>query len=398
MLINNNTLCNFIYELSQFIEKKKTDLIRLNRTITLDTQYWVEDDFRMVKRYLKNYTKNYNLEYLKNRIKPKGEILIILSYNEPFILSIIPILNALVAGNKVIVKPSHYNYSYNFVDLIWNKSGLVRKYKLDLEIIRINQNNSIEKIISRVKAVYFFGSYKVAKEIAKICGNYYVEFYPEVETSDCKIYYKQGKNIDIENDVNLTLEESFNHSGQTCQRIQGVYIHTKIYSKYVNFLKKKFIEFCSSEELKNYIDEKYILNRKKDINKILIDIKKARPDEIIKIKKFPLLVINPDKNSDFIQNAYFLPVLWTVAFDRKEELIKLLNSRKFFLGINIQSDCKKFTNFIIKNTKFTRYTINTTHTNIRNGEGWGGAWPSGYTGYKDWIYHFANSYIEIKDP
>lgn len=382
--------------MSQFIEKKKTDLIKLNRAITLDTQYWIEDDFRMVKQYLKNYMKNYNFEYLKSRVKPKGKILIILSYNEPFILSIIPVLNSLVAGNEVIVKPSHYNY--DFVELIWSGSGLIRKYKLNLEIISINQNNSIEKIISEVQAVYFFGSYKVAKKIAKICGNYYIEFYPEVETSDCKIYYKQGKNIDIENDVNLTLEESFNHSGQTCQRIQGVYIYTKNYPKYVNFLKKKFIELCSSEELKKHIDEKYILNRKKAINKILIDIKKGRPDEIIKIKKLPLLVINPNKNSDFVQNAYFLPVLWIVAFDTKEKLTKLLNSRKFFLGVNIQSDYKKFTNFIIKNTRFTRYTINTRHTHIRDGEGWGGAWPSSYTGYKDWIYHFANSYIEIKNP
>lgn len=49
----------------------------------------------------------------------------------------------------------------------------------------------------------------------------------------------------------------------------------------------------------------------------------------------------------------------------------------------------------LKNTKFTRYTVNTSHSKIRQKEGWGGAWPSCFSGYKSWIEHFSDGYVVI---
>ncbi len=392
MLIKNKQrLDDLIADLSKFISERKAELFELNKKITLDTNYWISEDYETVKSYLKNYTKNHYPIELVNKIKPKGKILVILSYNEPFILSIIPVLNALVVGNEVILKPS--KEAENFTQIIWQKSGLSEKYGLKLRIISPKIHEEVADFIRGVRAVYFFGSYKVAQSLAKICGERYVEFYPEIETSDVKIFNKNSS--DIKNDVLLTIRESFSHTGQSCQRIQGIFVHKYLYDNYVLILKQEFIKLCHSKDLNKFIDDQYVSARKNLLDLLRLDIEKSEPAEIIEIKNLPILVIKPKMESEFAKNAYFLPVLWISPFNRDEELIKLLNSRKFFLGVNIQSNKDNFINQIINNTRFTRYTVNTSHANIRPKEGWGGSWPSGFSGYRSWIEHFSDGYIII---
>ncbi len=394
MLIENKKqLKRLINDLFVLIQNKKDELFETNKKATLDTDYWIADDYKAIRTYLKDYVKNNYSAGLPNKIKPKGKILIILSYNEPFVMSIIPILNALVVGNEVIIKPSRK--TLGFVKTIWQKSGFIEKYKLKLEIIFTEKPNEIKNLVQNVQAVYFFGSYKVAQIISRICGQYYVEFYPEVETADAKIFNNSNQSI-IKNDVILTLKESFSHSGQICQRIQGIFVQKKFYNQYIRLLKEEFYKLVHSNILNNFIDGKYVIARKAMIKRLYFDIKKSKASEIIKFQNIPLLVINPKKNSDFIKNAYFLPVLWISSFNSKTDLIQILNSRKFFLGLNIQSNNSGFINYIINHTRFTRYTVNTSHTNVKAQEGWGGSWPSGYSGYKNWIEHFSNKYIVIR--
>ena len=239
MLIKNkHHLDDLISDLIKIISETRAGLFELNRKITLDTSYWISEDYKTVKAYLENYIKNhYSIKLVKN-IKPKGIILIILSYNEPFILSIIPLLNALIIGNEVILKPSREAES--FVRMIWQESGIIEKYRLNLKIVSPKTHNEITDLIQSVRAVYFFGSHKVAQSISKICGEYYVEFYPEIETADSKIFNKNQSAI--KKDAILTLKESFSHSGQTCQRIQGVFVQRNFYNEYIEILKEEFIK------------------------------------------------------------------------------------------------------------------------------------------------------------
>lgn len=392
MLIKNKKdLECLVADLSSFLQGKKEELSRVNKIITSDTDYWITYDYKTVLAYLSGYIKNQYTSKSANRIKPKGKILIILSYNEPFILSIIPILNALIVGNEVTLKPSRE--AEDFVRMIWLESGFVEKYSLNLKIVSTKSHSETEELIKGVRAVYFFGSHKTAKLIDKICGDNYVEFYPEIETSDCKIF--NGNSKAIKRDVKLTLRESFTHSGQTCQRIHGIFVQKNIFNDYLKTLRQEFTKLCSSRELNKFISSEYESNRKGMIESFLADINKAEADEIVKIKELPVLVINPKQNSDYVCNAYFLPVLWISVFESREELVQILNFRKFFLGLNIQSEDGDFSDYIINNTKFTRYTINTSHANIRPKEGWGGSWPSGFSGYKSWLEHFSDGYTVL---
>lgn len=79
---------------------------------------------RNLKKWSKNkvvnhpgklFSKKFKLfDFLKNKrtytvFEPYGQVLIITPWNYPFYLTFVPIINALSAGNTLLVKPSEYS-------------------------------------------------------------------------------------------------------------------------------------------------------------------------------------------------------------------------------------------------------------------------------------------------
>ena len=385
------SLCNYLLN---WIKKNKDKLLQLNSKCSQDTGFWMNKDFDFICSVLKSFYKN-NLHLFNQKLKPKGRIIVILSYNEPIIMSIIPVLNALVAGNKLTVRPSHRGRDvFNY---IWYKSGIIDKYKLDLKIW--GQDRFSVDELKKTQALYFFGGYKNAKEISLLCSKYFIEFYPQIEAADFKVInYDHVANFNMKRDTEVTLNEAFSHSGQSCQRIQGVFISEKDYKEYSRRMLTSFNRLCYSTEIKNHISEGLNIDER-IIRSMIFDISKSKPKRVIKPPTklgLPILVLDPKPTSVFVQSAYFLPVIWIAKYSSEKELFDYIRLRQFHLGINIQSDNEDFVSRIISNTSYTRYTVNTDHSRVRTEEGWGGTWPSGYTGYKSWIELFSYPYKIIK--
>lgn len=376
--------------LLRIIESNIDFLLAENKKATFDVVDAIIHDFEYTINYLKEYKKN-NSDVFKKKLKPKGKILLMLSYNEPTILSVVPLLNALIAGNSVSVKPS--KRCINFFNKIWIESGIINDLNLPLDVVEINDWAKTIEIISQMQAVYFFGSYKNAKTISKICAECFVEFIPEIETADCKIF-NVGSIESLEEECRLTLMQSFTHAGQTCQRICGIFVPESLYPKYRDALIAVYWHIAENNII-NLISPDFKSN---DEYSAIINshIRAANSSEVIQDKNsLEKIVLNPNPSSDFVKNGYFYPVLWVIPYKDERELIIYLNQRKFFLGLNIISNDVSFIDRVIDATKFTRYTVNMEHVNIGTSEGWGGRWPSGAGGYKSWIEHFSVPYTVI---
>lgn len=383
-----------VRDLLGFVEKKRNELLSASASCTGDTEYWTQHDFDFTRSYLLSFDQ-FHSRFLEEKIKPKGTVLIISSFNEPLVLSVIPILSALLAGNRVFFKPSRR--AKEVCDLLWGSSGVTNKHSLPLHILC--DYPEVKEHLVVTDAVYFFGSQENARELAKECVEKYIEFHPETEAADCKIVKKAADPEWMKTDALQTLEESYTHMGQTCQRIQGVYVQKDVFGQYLAALEEGHKELSSSG-LHRHISSEHVFN-KVYLEGILDEIKSSDPKRILRNTQrsdgFPLLVVSPREDSDLVKNAYFCPVMWICSFDNDDHLIRILNKRKFFLGINIYSDQEDFVEKVVKNTRFSRYTVNSTHTNIRPFEGWGGNWPSGLGGYDEWIRRFSNSYSKIEE-
>ncbi len=376
-------------DLLAWLDSEKTKIFDLNLACTQDTSYTIQRDFEFIKSYLSQYYPN-NSSFLSSNIKPKGKVILILSYNEPLITSIIPVLNALISGNQVVVRPS--SRGLEFFKYIWKNSGILSRNNLNLKILSSKDQSILENELSNTHALYFFGGHKNAKIISELCSKYFVEFYPEIEASDVKVLkidFQEESSIDLDMDIEMTLEEAFSHAGQSCQRIHGVFIDKNNYDIYSKKFVEKFKTFCQSERIKNFISPTihYDISY---IDLLQAEIKDSLPREIVTngSSELPVLVLDPNPDSQFARSAYFLPTIWLAKYTTDDDLLKYLNTRQYHLGINIWSNDDSFTNKIIKQTNYSRYTVNTDHT-------WGGMWPSGYSGYKNWLELFSNPYRVI---
>jgi aldehyde dehydrogenase (NAD+) len=374
-------------------------LKNLNKQITGDTDFSIKYDYDYILKYLEFYSENCTKIRKKsaNKLKPKGKILIILSYNEPFVMSIVPIINALIAGNDVIVKPSRK--ALNFFKSIWQNSGVKEKMKLKLTIFE-DKKERLNALIPEMDAVYFFGSYKNATKLASKCAENLVEFYPEIEAADCKIVYVENPTEEeIANDIKRAIHDSFLHTGQSCQRIQGILVNDKYYEKYREVLKSKIVHLVKNRDIEKYIPRNFKPDKTlfDNLNKQLEGINKGKVLKFTTPSGFPYLIDSPPLNGDFIKSAQFLPTLWILGYRDIEVLINILNSRKYRLGINIICENESITEKIIESTKFSRYTVNSVHAFVRYDEGWGGIPPTGYNGYKSWIENFSYPYTIISN-
>lgn len=377
---------------AEILIKNEAFLKQENKKATQDSAFAVDSDFDFIKKYLAEYVEN-NKDTFQKEMKPKGTVFIILSYNEPFIISIVPILNALVAGNRVVVKPS--GKCTDFFKKIWLNKKLFDDAGAAVTIIEKPTESEMRSYVSAVDCVYFFGSFENAKKVYQLCAELFVEFVPETETADCKIFKFENPSDDfLRRDCESTLTQSFTHAGQTCQRISGIFVHDSNFAAYKEKLVEVFRNFANSE-IEKMVPKDFIINKAYEDN-ILADINASNPLVVIKSDVIlPKIVVSPDTSSEFIKNGYFYPVLWLSSFSDSEQLCKELNARKFFLGINIHSDDQILTDSVLSKTKFTRFTVNSTHVDVGSNEGWGGRWPSGSGGYKNWIEHFSVSFKKI---
>ncbi len=375
-------------DLLAWIEKERSTLFRLNKLCTNDTDYSIEGDFDFIRLYLSNFIENNKLT-LGLDLKPKGKTIIVLSYNEPFVTSIVPVLNALITGNNVYVRPS--SKGRDFFKHVWEESGVVTKHNMKLNIIQEGGYELLENEMVDAQALYFFGGYKTAKLIASMCAKYFVQFYPEIEASDFKVFSMDTvSDSDLIADCHLTLADSFTHSGQSCQRIQGVYVDEKNYDKYVETLVSTFNDYCLKGDINKYVSPDFDFPAS-IVGSVENEIDEAKPSKVVRsglASAYPALILNPSSSSTFVKSAYFLPLLWVIKYSTQDELFTLINDRTFHLGMNIKTDNEVLSQRLISETGYTRYTVNTDHSKVRDYEGWGGSWPTGYMGNKSWIELF----------
>jgi acyl-CoA reductase-like NAD-dependent aldehyde dehydrogenase len=334
-----------------------------------------EDDLEKSIEFLKNIKSS---DSNRLNLKPKGDILMILSFNEPLLMSIVPIFNALLAGNKVVLRPS--SKCKALVRLIWNSEILEILDKGSL-IIKDFDYADLDIEVQGMSAVYFFGSLKNAKSVYLSCAKNFVQFFPELEASDLAVFDRVDVLGKIQKFTRNFIKDIEDHDGKMCQKLGGLLVHKSTYDLLITSL---ICNFGFRE-----ISEEYLLSNL-DLNpQLLADVVESRPKRLF-YNGSVLLVDKPERVSDLYVSAYFEKVAWLDVFLNYHELIDVLDKRVFRLGLSISSEDPKFINNLIQDTQFSRYTINRRHTPISSDTGWGGIWPTGSGGYEDWLVHFSN--------
>lgn len=378
------------------------DKNKIIKTVTNETgspiQYHLDDMVKAIT-FLKKITslkKSLSKTYI---YEAKGNILLILSANEPLTMATMLIFSALFMGNTVFVKPSSKTPSFSF--LLIKELTKIFALKNRVHFLLIDKEET-ERLI-RAKSFDFvlsFGSQLTNNTLKILCAEAGVEFLQESEGNDWVYVDESCDNLEK---VSRILINSFvRHNGQMCDSVRGIILHSDVYDRVVDQLKTNILNINVGSPLliKSQIGS-LIEGSSARINSV-IDKTRVTSDVILNysIKNntvSPTLVINPKDDSLIISENIFAPVVWIKKVDTYQDAISLFREKnKHGLGFSIFSNNKKIINEFICNIRVGRLNINKNPIDIGIFDPWGGVGLSGRDGPSYWVEKISNrKYINI---
>ena len=164
-------------------------------------------------------------------------------WNFPFLITLIDLIPALMAGSTVIVKPSEI--TPRFIKPI---QDIIEKIPELHKVCRFVQGGGQtgQDLIENVDALCFTGSVKTGKLVYESGARNFIPVYAELGGKDPVIITEHADPIDS---ARIVLRASVQATGQACQSIERVYVHQSIAEKFTESLAQQ-----ASEVTLNYPD------------------------------------------------------------------------------------------------------------------------------------------------
>jgi acyl-CoA reductase-like NAD-dependent aldehyde dehydrogenase len=162
--------------------------------------------------------------------EPLGIVCNISAWNYPYLVGVNVFVPALLAGNAVMYKPSEYATLTGLeIEKLLKQAGIPE----NIFHVAAGAKDVGELLLDLPFAGYFFtGSYKTGKYI-------YEKVAPKMVLCQCELggkdpLYVTDDIADIKAVAAGTADGAFYNNGQSCCAVERIYVHEKIYDKYVN--------------------------------------------------------------------------------------------------------------------------------------------------------------------
>lgn len=339
-------------------------------TVATETAYIIsdlKDTIANIHKYSKPQRVKFNLTNFPSRdyivSEPYGKVLIIAPWNYPFQLSICPLIAAVAAGNKVVLKPS---------ELTPHTSAIITKIiaeSFSIDHVSVEQGGaekSTELLSCRWDYIFFTGSVAVGKIVAKAAAENLTPVTLELGGKSPCI---------IDHTANLTLTAKrvvwgkFINAGQTCIAPDYILVHHGVKDNLIAELKKEITKAYSTD-IKNSHDLARIINAKnwERLMSYIQSDKVVFGGESDQSTLFigPTLIDEPELKSAVMQNEIFGPILPIISYKDEKELSSIIGSYEKPLSLYVFTQRNEFADHIIKDFSFGGGCINDTIMHISN--------------------------------
>tara|TARA_B100000900_G_scaffold87524_1_gene71133 strand:- start:204 stop:1613 length:1410 start_codon:yes stop_codon:yes gene_type:complete len=294
------------------------------------------------------------------RYEAKGVVLIITPWNFPINLSFISLINALSAGNSVLIKPSEITSETSYVI-----KDIIEETFDEKEVSVVLGGVDLAKEILKLKFnhILFIGSPTIGSEVMKSASVHLSSVTLELGGKSPTVI---DKNCDLKKAAKRVVWAKLINNGQVCIAPDYVLIHEEIKNKFVKYviksIKKLYGDNINNSQsycrivnnnhfkrLKNLIDDSL-----KNNSKILYGGNTDSNENYIE----PTLIENIDKNSKIFNEEIFGPILPIFTFKKIDEAITFINKKNKPLALYIFSSDKKNINKILGETSSGGVCIN----------------------------------------
>lgn len=310
---------------------------------------------------------------------PYGTVLIMSPWNYPFLLTMEPLIDAIAAGNTVIVKPSAYAPATAKVAEEIIRNVFPERYVALVQGGRAENTFLLEQ---KFDYIFFTGSKSVGREVMRRAAEHLTPVTLELGgKSPCIV--DQTANIRLA--ARRIVFGKFLNCGQTCVAPDYVYCHKLVKDKLIRAIKEEIIRQFGSVPLEN-TDYGKMINRKHfdrvcsliDEEKIVMGGKARKEDLRIE----PTVLNGVTWNDEVMQEEIFGPVLPILTFDRLDQVIEEVNKHPQPLALYLFTKRKQYADRVFRLCRFGGGCINDTVIHLATPYmGFGGVGESGMGAY-----------------
>ena len=324
---------------------------------------------------------------------PYGVALIMSPWNYPFLLTIDPLIDALAAGNTVVLKPSAYTSAVI--------QSMIEEC-FDTRYVAVITGGRAENtclLNEHFDYIFFTGSQTVGKEVMRHAAAHLTPVTLELGgKSPCIV--EESANIKLA--ARRIVFGKYLNCGQTCVAPDYIYCDRKIKDQLLAEIKRQIKRQFRSEPLtnKNYgkiINEKHFdrITKLIDSSKVVFGGKCDRTT----LKIEPTVMDHVTFDDAVMQEEIFGPILPILTYDSLDQAIHKINSMPHPLALYVFTSDKTAARKVTARCGFGGGCINDTIIHLATSEmGFGGFGESGMGSYhgKDGFRTFSH-YKSIVD-
>ena len=294
------------------------------------------------------------------KYEPKGLVLIITPWNFPINLTFVSLINAISAGNSVIVKPSEITFNTSIII-----KEIIEKTFKNNEVKTVLGGAETAKKLLKLKFnhILFIGSPTIGKIVMKSASEFLASVTLELGGKSPTIV---DESSNLKKAAKRIAWSKFLNNGQICIAPDYILINKPIKDEFIKLLDKEIEKLYSNKSIKsdsycrivskNHFER--ISNLLEDATKkgakILIGGKLDKKDNFIE----PTVIDNINKKSKIHDEEIFGPILPVYEYNDIDEAINFINRKEKPLALYIFSNSNKNINKVLKRTSSGGICIN----------------------------------------
>ncbi|MDP1676045.1 MAG: aldehyde dehydrogenase family protein [Bacteroidota bacterium] len=279
--------------------------------------------------------------------EPLGVICNISAWNYPYLVGVNVFVPALLAGNSCMYKPSEFSTLTGLqIKKLLHQAGVPD----DVFQVAIGAKEVGDQLLNMpFNGYYFTGSSKTGKYIYEKIASKMVPCQLELGGKDP--LYIADDVVDIAKIAAGTADGAFYNNGQSCCSVERIYVHEKIYDKYV----EEFVKEVKSYKLDLPTEEGTYLGpvtRKPQLEFIEFQVKDATDKgakivtggKPVKRKGYyfePTVLVNVNHSMSVMQDESFGPIIGIMKVKNDNEAIQLMQDTEYGLTAGVYTATKE---------------------------------------------------------
>ncbi|KAI8844956.1 aldehyde dehydrogenase [Chytridium lagenaria] len=256
------------------------------------------------------------------RREPHGVVLLIAAWNYPYLITVNGLLPALLGGNTVILKqaPQTYPCADRIVEAAKRAGvpeGVVQALCAGHDVLGEVMKDR------RVGHVHFTGSVRGGREVGKVLSERFIAWRKN------PAYVRED--ADPAHAAENLIDGAMYNSGQSCCAIERIYVHEKVYDRFVEeAVKAAMVKVAAADAIREHLRDAVAKGAKALVDESLFSVAKAGTAFVA-----PQVLVNVDHTMKIMTEETFGPVVGVMKVKSDDEAVALMNDSEYGLTASV---------------------------------------------------------------